>query len=143
MNIRGTIRYFDEKSGRKGYELIDRISKHLGKAFNCEIENLYPNPTFNRGVYNDEMLSKNTLGLFKEQIPENLEAMNPWFASETYALYQKLAPSIFAFVGIANEEKGILAENHSPFFDIDDEKALPTGILATCLFVYYFLNERI
>lgn len=44
-----------------------------------------------------------------------------WYASETFALYNRLCPTLFTFVGIQNPELGTTAGHHTAEFDIDED----------------------
>ena len=57
-----------------------------------------------------------------------------WWASETFALYSELAPTVFVHVGIRNEQLGTTGGHHTDVFQID-EAALPYGIGAMVQFV--------
>lgn len=64
-----------------------------------------------------------------------------WMASEPFAFYQKYFPGIFAFVGIANEEKGTGAEHHNAHFDLDED-VLKLGVAATVQYTLDFLGSE-
>ncbi|MBQ6867597.1 MAG: hypothetical protein IJO16_02865, partial [Clostridia bacterium] len=60
----------------------------------------------------------------------------PWMASESFSMYQKMAPGVLCFAGIRNEEKGITADHHNPMFEIDEE-----GLAYSCgVYVAYALQ---
>ncbi|MBQ8989749.1 MAG: amidohydrolase, partial [Prevotella sp.] len=50
-----------------------------------------------------------------------------WYASETFALYNQLAPTLFTLVGVENKELGTTAGHHTAAFDIDED-ALQYGV---------------
>jgi len=41
--------------------------------------------------------------------------------AEDFAFYTKKAPRIFIFLGIRNEEKGIIYSHHHPRFNVDED----------------------
>jgi metal-dependent amidase/aminoacylase/carboxypeptidase family protein len=58
----------------------------------------------------------------KEIYPDKIfEGDGKWYAAESFSQYSKLAPSIFLFVGIKNEELGSGAEHHNDRFDMDED----------------------
>ena len=44
-----------------------------------------------------------------------------WYASETFALYNQLAPTLFTFVGVQNPQIGTTAGHHTAEFDLDED----------------------
>ena len=44
-----------------------------------------------------------------------------WYASETFALYNQLSPTLFTLVGVKNPELGTTAGHHTAEFDIDED----------------------
>lgn len=60
-----------------------------------------------------------------------------WYASETFALYNQLAPTLFTLVGVENKEVGTTAGHHTAAFDIDED-ALQYGIGAMMRFATAF-----
>ena len=44
-----------------------------------------------------------------------------WYASETFALYNQLTPTLFTLVGVQNPELGTTAGHHTAEFDIDED----------------------
>lgn len=48
-------------------------------------------------------------------------------AGEDFGFYSQMIPACFIFLGCRNEEKGITAMLHNPYFDID-EACIETGI---------------
>ncbi len=57
-----------------------------------------------------------------------MQASAPFFG-EDFALFQEHIPGAMFFLGVANPEKGILALNHFPDYDIDED-ALRIGTVA-------------
>ena len=65
-----------------------------------------------------------------------------WMASESMALYLKYAPGVFAFVGIASEEKGTGAAHHNPHFEVDED-VLPLGVMATIAYTRHVVTHDV
>jgi metal-dependent amidase/aminoacylase/carboxypeptidase family protein len=59
---------------------------------------------------------------------------------EDFALYQEKVPGTFYFLGVRNEEEGIVNEWHSQNFNID-ERALWVGAGIYAQSAFDFLNE--
>jgi amidohydrolase len=140
--VGGTIRFFDREAGAKGFELVRKVAEDIAKAHNCTVE-------FHDGmgvkvapVVNDSnlvLLARKALAdIYPEKIQTSVE--NIWYASETFTKYSSLAPSIFLFVGVKNDELGSGAEHHNDRFDIDED-ALQYAVGAMVQFTNWFLNR--
>lgn len=140
MRLVGTIRYFSKDVGEKGINLISDTAIKIGDLHKCKIR-INHSRKASPALINDDNLSDFTKNNLKESLEDALVECEPWFGSETFTLYRQIAPSLFGFLGNRNENKGIIAENHDPRFDIDDDLTLPTGIKTMVLFAYNYLNE--
>lgn len=139
VRIGGTLRFFDVEEGRRAVEIIRKVATHTAKAHNCEIE-IHELFVKSGPVINDDNLVEIAQKGIKEILPDSLVTDIQWFASESFARYAEIAPTIFAFVGIANEEYGSGAEHHNDLFDLD-VAALKYGVAATTKFSVDFLTE--
>lgn len=138
--IGGTIRFFNEKEGRKALELIERIAETTAGVHRCSVQfNLLDADS--RPVVNDEELAAAARRGIKELFPHALAENVKWLASETFANYARLAPSVFALIGIRNGEKGTGAEVHTEKFEVDDD-ALKYGIGAMVKFALSLLQKK-
>ena len=134
VEIKGTLRTFDMGLRNKVMDRIEKIVEFYSKAWDCEgtIELFrvpYP-PTVN-----DPKLTE-----FVMEIAENLgptvEA-EPTMGAEDFAFYLQKVPGVFIFLGIKNEEKGIVYPHHHPKFDVD-ENVLWKGTALYSLLAYKF-----
>lgn len=139
VTIEGTLRYFDEEAGDHAMEVVKHVAENTAKTFHCQAILGKENKTIVRPVINDEDLATLAQEALAEHIPHMITDQQPWFASESFSGYRQLAPALFAFVGIANDEVGSGAEHHNEYFDIDEE-AMYYGTLAEVLFAYNFLQ---
>lgn len=138
--IGGTLRFFDMEEGQKAVDVLKNVSDYTAKAHRCSV-NFVNVEVVSDPVINDEKLSEFATTSLREVFPpEALITDVNWFASESFSEYCKKYPSIFAFVGIKNEELGIGAEHHNVQFDFDDN-ALKVGATATVKFVVDFLRH--
>ena len=78
-------------------------------------------------MINNEKLALQVQSGVEELYPGHLVHDKTWYASEPFANYGEVAPYIFTFIGVRNEELGSGAEHHNEYFDLDDE-ALKYGI---------------
>lgn len=140
VNIKGTLRFFDEDEGKKALELIKKVGTHTAMAHDCEfIVNQIE--MANEPVNNDEDLANEARKSIGDIMPEALTEKITWYASETFSSYSKLAPSMFTLVGSRNEAKGTCAEHHNEHFDIDED-SLAVGIKAMVKFSLDYLNRH-
>ncbi len=140
VKIGGSLRFFDVEEGQKALELMKNVIQLTAQAHACTVEF---DPTFDlvaAPVVNDDDLSLIAQNGISELIPHGLVHDITWFASESFNQYAKIAPSVFAFVGMRNEAYGSGAEHHNNKFDVDDN-ALRYGVLATAKFAVDYLTK--
>src|SRR5699024_4439227 len=138
VKIGGSLRFFDIEEGKKALELMNHVIKLTAKAHSCTGKF---DPKFENGAgpgVNDETLSLLAQKGINELLPIALVHEVTWFASESFNQYSKLAPSVFSFIGMENEDYGSGAQHHNNQFDVDDS-ALSYGVLATAKFIVDYL----
>jgi amidohydrolase len=138
--IGGTLRYFNEDEGIQAHKMLMKVANNVAEAHNCTIEELSNSGPRTIPVVNDEELAEIVQDGVEDLFPGHLEKNVNWFASETFSLYSRIAPSVLSFVGIRNEELGSGAEHHNEYFDMDNE-ALTYSIGTMAKFVVDFLGE--
>lgn len=125
VTIRGTFRTFDEEWRNKAHELIVKIATAVASEYNtqCEvvIDKGYP------VLINDDKAT----ALFRESATEfvgkeNVVELKQRTTVEDFARYTQIVPGCFYRLGIANTEKGITSNLHTPTFDVD-EKSIEIG----------------
>ncbi|MDR1795063.1 MAG: amidohydrolase [Erysipelotrichaceae bacterium] len=139
--IGGTCRFFDMEEAEKAAEILRRVPDLVAQANYCTVSYGPRHATPGGPVINDDKLAALARKGAREILgDEGVVEGVLWFASEPFSRYGTLLgiPSVFAFVGIGNEELGSGAEHHNNRFDIDDD-ALLSGVLATCKFATEFL----
>lgn len=137
----GTCRVFDAEEAKKADELIHKVVSSVADVHKCTVEFGPLSKVSCHPVINDERLALLAQRGAEEILPEgSLLRGITWFASESFSMYAKEFPAIFAFVGVRNESVGSGAEHHNVRFDVD-EGALKTGVLMMCKFAVDFLGE--
>ena len=51
----------------------------------------------------------------------------PWMGTDSFPLYLQRMPGVYAFLGMRNEEKGIIADVHTSRHDLDEKRAVERG----------------
>ncbi|NQU33622.1 MAG: amidohydrolase [Bacteroidetes bacterium] len=140
VKIIGTFRTFDEDWRNNVHSLIKNISKETAAKHNTTC-----NVFINRGypvLENDDKLTKK----FKISAAEFLGEKNVFDLDvrttvEDFARYTQLIPGCFYRLGIANKEKGIASNLHSPTFNVD-EKSIEIGTGLMIWNAFEILNDK-
>ena len=137
--IKGTYRCCSEGVYNLISEHILSIVDDACSLMGCTVEYMHkPGEDEFKPVINDAKLSAVAEKALDKILPGARVEEPVWMASESFGKYQKVAPGIFAFVGVKNDELGSGAEHHNSKFDID-EGALSLGVCATLQFVADFI----
>lgn len=136
--IGGSLRYFEVPEGEKAVAIIKDVAEKTAAAHKCSARYLETTRFATVPLINDENLAEIARFGVTELFPERLVEGVQWYASEPFSLYAQVAPSVFAFVGIGNEELGSGAEHHNEHFDLDED-ALKYSLGATVKFTLNFL----
>jgi len=134
--MEGSTRFFNAEVGRDLHAMLDQLAAGTAAACGCEAMVSWRNLTL--PVVNDAALVK----MAREAACETgieLIAGQPWMASETYARFAEICPTVMAFVGCANRETGCGAPQHSDKFDAD-ESCLAASAALTVAFAHRFLG---
>jgi metal-dependent amidase/aminoacylase/carboxypeptidase family protein len=88
---------------------------------------------------NDEILDlveSSSKSLIGEKNIRKLES--PSMGVESFAYFSMERPSAFYFLGVRNEEKGIIHPAHGSLFDVDED-ALSIGVAIQCKVAFDYL----
>lgn len=118
-NVKGTLRFFDDKAGEDALKVLKEVTIATAKAHKCEVKfndytKIVAYPTINDPKLRDKI--KESLD---EIFPKAFVDLEATYGSESFFGYQRLCPSVYAGFGIGNEEEGMAAGAHTPEFDID------------------------
>ena len=121
--IGGTLRFFDWEAGVQAIELVKKVATDVAHAHGCKVRFGEKMTAQVPPVVNDAQVAafaqRMVSGLYPGRVT-NDPACN-WYASETFALYNQLAPTLFTLVGVQNPELGTTAGHHTAEFDIDED----------------------
>ena len=125
-----------EFAKRRLKEIVNGVCATFRGSAEIEIEESYP------CLYNDddmvELLEKSAKEVIGE---ENVKLQkNPKLGVESFAYFANEVPSVFYFLGIRNEKKGIIYPAHNSLFDIDED-ALPIGVAIQCEIAVNYLTR--
>ncbi len=115
------------------------VVSFTAKANGTEAELTYeyfPGPVVN-DAHLAEIARQCVIELYGEEGIGHLEKP---MASEDFAYLTEQIPGMFAFVGIRNEEKGCVWENHNEHFNVDED-ALVRGAAMYAQFAWEFLEK--
>jgi amidohydrolase len=126
VNLKGTIRTFDEEKRKLLKDNILNVSKDIASEYGCEadvfIEQGYPS------LKNDVKLTEKCAAFAKEILGEDkVKDLPQLMTAEDFAWYSQKIPACFYRLGTSNPEKGIKAKQHTSNFNID-ENAMRIGI---------------
>ncbi|NHJ39460.1 MAG: amidohydrolase [Asgard group archaeon] len=138
----GTVRALKPEVREETYESIKRIAEGISKTFGAKIT-----PGIKRGYspgFNDpkinELIKESTIELLGAERVNIAE--NPSMGAEDFFEFSdngKIPVSMF-WLGIRNEDKGIIHPGHSPLYNIDED-ALPLGCAILTLTAIKYLSK--
>lgn len=140
LRFGGNGRFYDtERAGKPMHDKLLEIVQACAKLYGCQVESQVSMPGYS--VINNRQCYE----IANQALPPVLGAervleLEPMMGSETFAFYTKLFPCLFAYYGIANEEKGITVGVHQAKFDIDEEK-LHGAVACTLAYAQAFLRS--
>ncbi|MDK2871499.1 MAG: hypothetical protein PWQ16_851 [bacterium] len=136
--ITGTLRTFDMEVRERIIKKIQDIVKGYSMAWDCEgsfelFRVSYP-PTVNTPELADFAIE-----VAKDLGPVTEAEMT--MGAEDFAFYLQKVKDAFIFLGVRNEEKGIIYPHHHPRFNVDEE-VLWKGTALYALLAYRYLRDR-
>ena len=143
LKFKGTVRTFDrDGAGMIFYDELKKLVDGVCELHGCRaIYTRYNVPSL--AVINDNEcagLARDVIG--QELGIDSVVSTEPWMASEAFSRYLCMWPGVFVLLGIKNEEKGIGAEHHNAYFDID-ETVLYKGAASAATYALEFLKSDI
>jgi amidohydrolase len=136
----GSSRFFDRENGKKFRAEFLHLLETTTEAFHCTYEIVMLNePSY--GVINNADLSAFGKKAIAKHLGDGVVGkVDPWMASESFSRYLLLYPGVFAFLGMKNDEKGVGAEHHNEYFDVDED-VMKLGVAAQVAYAYEFLEN--
>ncbi len=120
VKLAGTVRTFDEKLRNMIEGLMKRTAEHTASSLGCEVEFNYRRdlpPVINHPNAT-EIVTKAALEVFgKDGIVEPIPSMG----GEDFALYRKIVPGCYFWLGVGNPDIDAIHPWHSPHFKADED----------------------
>jgi len=140
IRLKGTTRFFD----RDIYLAFEKEFLHLlektTEAYHCTYEIVsLPAPSYSV-VNNAELSAFGKQAITKHLGDGTIGKMEPLMGSESFSRFLLLYPGVFALLGMKNEEKGVGAEHHNEYFDVDED-VMKLGVAAQIAYAYEFLEN--
>lgn len=138
VEMEGTVRTFEQSTRIQIKEKIESITKGLcdGMGATYDYEYIEGYPVLVNSAKHIPLLRKTAEELLDEQA---LSISSPVTLGEDFAYYAEKVPSLFFWLGVRNEEKGIVHQHHHPLFDLDEE-SLPIGAAVLARFALNYLS---
>lgn len=139
-DIAGSLRFFDMEEGQRAYRMLKETAVAAAALYRCTVE--FPvDFEYPFAVRNDPECAALAARAAEEVLgPGHVVPCEPWFATDSMALYLAKYPGVYAFLGIQNEAKGTGAGHHTAQFDVDDD-VLKLGVGATVNFALHALTD--
>jgi len=118
VEMDGTLRTFSEKIRKHIKERMEEIALKEAESSRCKgiirFSEKYIPPTIN---------DPDVVKIVQRVASDITEVVTPkiTMGAEDFSFYRKIAPSAYAFLGIRNENKGIIYPHHSPRFNVDED----------------------
>lgn len=122
---------------RRLVEITEGVTNSLRGKCEITIDESYP------CLYNDDNMYNLFLNSVTKVVNEEnvIKLDNPNMGVESFAYFSMESPSLFYYLGVKNEEKGIVNPAHGSLFDIDED-SLPIGVAIQCQLAVDFLNNK-
>lgn len=120
-NVKGTLRFFDDKAGEDALEVLKEVTEDVARAHKCKVKfsdytRIVAYPTIN-----DPDITQKAIDSLNDIYPDAFIEGQQTYGSESFFGYSRLCPSVYTNFGVGNEKEGIGAGAHTPEFDLDPE----------------------
>ena len=118
--LTGILRGLSEEAMDRARGAIEEIVERLPAAFGAR-GRLKITPGA-RLTANDLALEERTVEMIRQKVgPEVLSRHLPQLGAEDFSAFSRRVPGCYLFLGVRNEEKGIVNALHTPNFDVDED----------------------
>jgi metal-dependent amidase/aminoacylase/carboxypeptidase family protein len=136
----GTIRTLDRQMQLDIHSRVTRTATLIAQSAGAEAE--VEIATTNPVTFNDPALTEQMVPTLRRLAGDRVFLTRPRTVAEDFAKYEEKVPGMFFFLGV--NQPGVdpakVAENHSPYFFVD-EGALPVGVRALASLAIDYLQK--
>ncbi len=140
VKMEGTVRTLSEEVRSRVKELMKQTLDGVTSAYGATYDLQMTEGTV--VVVNDPKLVEATLPSMRRAIGEtNVITVPQRMGAEDFSYYQKVVPGFFYRLGSGNPARGIVADAHTPEFDVDEE-CLVVGVKVMANVLVDFLERH-
>jgi amidohydrolase len=140
IKLEGTVRTLNQEVRKRIEELFRQTVSGVCAAYGAEYALDYVEGSM--VVYNDPKLVETALPVLRRTVGDtNVFEFPQRMGAEDFSYYQQVIPGFFLRLGSGNKAKGIVAESHTPEFDIDEE-CLVVGVKVLANLAVDFLERN-
>lgn len=140
VTMTGALRSFDEATRAKVKQLMRETLEGVCSIYKATFDLKIDEQT--RVVYNDPKLLEETLPVMRRALGEkNIIEPDLRMGAEDFSFFQEVVPGILFRLGSGNKAKGIVANQHTAEFDVDEE-CLVVGTKAMANVLFDFLDRH-
>jgi amidohydrolase len=140
VNMEGTVRTLSEDVRSRVKDLMRETLAGVTSAHGATFDLKFNEVT--RVVYNDPKLVEETLPSIRRTLGEtNVITVPQRMGAEDFSYFQQVVPGFYFRLGVGNKAKGIIADTHTPEFDVDEE-CLVVGVNVMANVLLHFLEMR-
>ncbi len=141
VEMGGSVRTTTYETSEKIHSLMENTIKSITQLNNAHYTFDYR--PFCPPLINDDKITELIEHVSQEVYGHSntIEIHDSIMGGDDYAYFTKAIPGSYVLIGCKNEEKGIVHNPHSPYFNIDEDVLFPTStLLAKC--AIEFLNHQ-
>jgi amidohydrolase len=139
VKMEGTVRTFNETVRQQVEQMMRETLGGVTAAYGAKFDLEYRHGTM--VVFNDPKLVAASLPSIRRAVGEtNVIEAPKRMGAEDFSFYEQVVPGFFLRLGSGNKAKGIVAEAHTPEFDIDED-CLVTGVKVMSNLVLDYLHS--
>jgi amidohydrolase len=140
VRMKGLLRSFGEKARKQMKEEMRQTLDGICKAYGANFELNIDEQTM--VVYNDPKLTQFAMASIRHSLGEHA-AIEPEFrmGAEDFSYFQEVVPGVLFRLGSGNKKMGIIANQHDPHFDIDEE-CMVVGVKAMANLLFEYLENN-
>ena len=140
VKMEGTVRTLSEDVRSRVEQLMRETLQGVTSAYGASYELNYERGTM--VVFNHPKLVEDAVSSLRKALgATNVFEVPKRMGAEDFSFYQQVVPGFLLRLGSGNKAKGIIAEGHTPDFDID-EQCLVVGVNVMANLVLDFLDGQ-